>query len=482
MSPNNSLFDLIAVGELDQVVYRTPRDSITRKTIVEKVYKTINTLRAAGIATGDRIVLAADDCVDWVVVFWALVGLDTQIVLLSRDTDRSTLDNLIQRHQIKIVISDKEDLVDCAPVLPLTTIMSSSADCSSQATVCPDSKLLVCFPTSGTNGSVKLVMHSGNTLLNCTERVGDFFDRLGVQSGHTVYTPAKMSFSLGFIIHVLGTLKFGAASMLGLGMGDLKNLNRTCDLHELDHLILTPHVLSILLASVKGEVSNHLKSVAIGAEPLPQPLSQSFLSRFSVPLVNVYGLTEMISPATCEVGTHLHDSIGQACVGTQLRIVDDNGLECSDGQTGILQIKCSSIFLGYLDDDAGTQAVIQQGWLHTNDVVYKDQVGNIRFLGRANSCIKFKGAWVSLLEVENAIQDSEWISDCVVIQSQDERGFTKMSALVVAEHEDKGRLMDHLHRTLAKKYLMPNDIRFVAKINRTTNMKKIRNIDLACQT
>ena len=476
------MFDLLAAGEPDQVVYRTPRDSITRKTIVEKVYRTTNALDELGISAGDRILLAADDCVDWVVVFWALVAQDAQIVLLSRDTDRSTLRTLIQKHQIKTVISDQPDLIDCADVLTLAAIIARAKDCSSQSTVGSGEKLLVCFPTSGTNGSVKLVMHSSDTLLNCTERVGDFFNRLKVRSGHTVYTPAKMSFSLGFIIHVLGALKFGVTSMLGLGMGDLKNLNSTCDRIGLDHLIITPHVLSILLASVKDESSSNLKSVAIGAEPLPQQLSQAFLTQFNVPLVNVYGLTEMISPAACEAGTHMHDSIGQACTGTQLRIVDDRGLECADGQTGILQIKCSSMFLGYLDDDASTQAVMRQGWLHTNDVVYKDGDGNIRFLGRANSCIKFKGAWVSLLEVENAILDSDWISDCVVIQSLDDRGFTKMSALVVAEHEDKNQLIDHLKKTLSKKYLMPNDIRFVAKINRTTNMKKIRNIDLACQT
>jgi acyl-coenzyme A synthetase/AMP-(fatty) acid ligase len=140
------------------------------------------------------------------------------------------------------------------------------------------------------------------------------------------------------------------------------------------------------------------------------------------------------------------------------------------------------MFLGYLDDIASTQAVMREEWLHTNDVVYKDSDGNIRFLGRANSCIKFKGAWVSLLEVENAILESEWISDCVVVQSLDERGFTKMSALVVADHEDRSGLIDYLSKTLNKKYLMPNDIRFVSKINRTTNMKKIRNIDLACST
>jgi acyl-coenzyme A synthetase/AMP-(fatty) acid ligase len=482
MSSESTLFDLLAIGDPEQVVYRTSSESITRKTILEKVYKTTNALQTLGISAGDRILLAADDSTEWVVIFWALVALDSQIILLSRDTDQLTLCDLVQKHKIQLAITDRLDLDDCVDVLHPEKVISAAANCLAQAPVKVAHKLLICFPTSGTNGSVKLVMHSSGTLLNCTERVGDFFSRLGVRSGDTVYTPAKMSFSLGFIIHILGALKFGATSMLGLGMSDLKNLNSTCDRLGLHHLIVTPHVLSILMASIKDNVSSTLRSVAIGAEPLPHQLSQSFQARFQIPLVNVYGLTEMISPATCEIGSHSHDSIGRPCTGTQLRIVDDHGVECTNGQSGILQLKCSSMFLGYLDDVASTQAVMREEWLHTNDVVYADSNGNIRFLGRANSCIKFKGAWVSLLEVENTILESEWISDCVVVQSRDERGFTKMSALVVAEYEDKVRLVDYLTRTLNKKYLMPNDIRFVPKINRTTNMKKIRNIDLACST
>jgi acyl-coenzyme A synthetase/AMP-(fatty) acid ligase len=161
-------------------------------------------------------------------------------------------------------------------------------------------------------------------------------------------------------------------------------------------------------------------------------------------------------------------------------LISDDGNVIGLTGCGILQIKSGSQFVGYLDDPESTRQVLRDGWVHTNDMVDVLEDGEVIFLGRANSCIKVKGHWVSLLEIEQAISQISGINDCVVVKSTDSQGFDSISAFVVVDDNSDlicvDTIRDRLRRDLGKKYLMPSDIYLINEIPRTVNLKKLRNI------
>ena len=85
-------------------------------------------------------------------------------------------------------------------------------------------------------------------------------------------------------------------------------------------------------------------------------------------------------------------SCGVVTPNTECKIVDvSTGENLPANKTGELCIRGPQIMKGYLDNEKATIDTIKKGWLHSGDIAYYDEGGNIFIVDRLKELIKVKG-------------------------------------------------------------------------------------------
>jgi carnitine-CoA ligase len=165
---------------------------------------------------------------------------------------------------------------------------------------------------------------------------------------------------------------------------------------------------------------------------------EQFERRFGVELLNGYGLSEAMTEVTaCPVyGAKRWPSVGQPAFGREVRVVDDQGREVPQGEVGEITVRGvpgRTIMKEYYKDPAATARTITNGWLHTGDNGYFDEVGFLYFVDRAKDMIKRAGENISASEVEGVIAEHPEIVSVAVIGVPDPIRDEAVMAFVVTE-------------------------------------------------
>ncbi len=108
-------------------------------------------------------------------------------------------------------------------------------------------------------------------------------------------------------------------------------------------------------------------------------------------------------------------------VGYELRVVDDDGRPCVDGQVGEIAIKSESLMTGYWKRPDATAKSLKDGWLYTGDLAYRAPRGHFFIVDRKTDMIISGGENVYPIEVENVISGHPDVLDVAVIGVPDSR-------------------------------------------------------------
>jgi long-chain acyl-CoA synthetase len=167
------------------------------------------------------------------------------------------------------------------------------------------------------------------------------------------------------------------------------------------------------------------KVAMTGAAPI-SPRIVRFFRTLGVPLVEVYGATETSGMATGQMLSHLVPG----CVGPAV-----DGVEVRVGRSGELIVRGEIVFEGYYKNEEATRAALQEGWLHTGDVVELVD-GQVKIVDRLKDImITAGGKNLSPSEIENVVKASPFIKECIVIGEA--RKY--VSALIQIDYENVGK-------------------------------------------
>jgi len=103
----------------------------------------------------------------------------------------------------------------------------------------------------------------------------------------------------------------------------------------------------------------------------------------------------------------------------EARIVNDKGDDVPEGQPGELLVRGPNLMKGYYKNPTATRKTIQNGWLHTGDIVIRDGDGYYFIVDRIKELIKYKGYQVSPVEVENILLAHPQVLDAAVVGVKD---------------------------------------------------------------
>jgi len=176
---------------------------------------------------------------------------------------------------------------------------------------------------------------------------------------------------------------------------------RAIQQHHVEVLPVSPSFLNLLLLSeVHKEYDlSSLKYITYGAETMPTSTLAKCAGVFSgVKFLQKYGTTEI---GTMRSKSERQDSVWVKIGGEgyEWRVVD-----------GILQIKCDSAMLGYLN---APSPFTSDGWFITGDAVER-KGDSLRILGRKSDIINVGGQKVYPAEVEEVICEMDGVADATV--------------------------------------------------------------------
>ncbi|MDB5817763.1 MAG: o-succinylbenzoate--CoA ligase [Rhizobacter sp.] len=115
----------------------------------------------------------------------------------------------------------------------------------------------------------------------------------------------------------------------------------------------------------------------------------------------------------------------------EVRIVDDDMHDAPVGTPGECVVRGASVMSGYLDDDAANRQVFEGGWLHTGDMLKREDDGSLTFVDRKRYLIKTGGENVYPTEVELVVAQHAAVQEVCVFGLPDAYWGEAIKAVVV---------------------------------------------------
>ena len=300
--------------------------------------------------------------------------------------------------------------------------------------------------TSGTTGRPKGCILSHEYELMC----GDVYANIGA--------PISLSFGKDKILNPLpsyhinaGIVTFFAAMLTGNSLIQPERFsisNWWEDINETEATIF--HYLGVIIAvllsdqsATKGSLGKLRVGFGAGVEPA---LHQEFETRFGIPLIECWGMTEMCRVLyNNEEPRQIHTrAMGRPREDLQVKVVDENDQEVARGRPGEMVVRHSEktpragAFSGYLNKEKETEKAWGNGWFHTGDTVIMDETGMLYFVDRAKNIIRRAGENIAAAEVENCLFEIEVVSKIACIAVKDDIREEEVMACVVLEDGKKG--------------------------------------------
>jgi acyl-CoA synthetase (AMP-forming)/AMP-acid ligase II len=219
-------------------------------------------------------------------------------------------------------------------------------------------------------------------------------------------------------------------------------------------------------AIAAGDLAS-LTEVWTGGADCPEAIRSAFHDKFGLPILATYGLTEAPTIVSIDPvgGPHVEGSSGRPLPHLTVRIVDDE--ICVTPADDRYQL-----MLGYWRKPEATDETLAGGELHTGDVGFLDDDGNLHVRDRKSLVIIRGGANIYPAEVERVLQSFDGVVASAVLGVADERLGERVVALLEGE-VDEDALREHCLANLAK-YKVPERFVFVDALPRNAMNKIIR--------
>ena len=219
-----------------------------------------------------------------------------------------------------------------------------------------------------------------------------------------------------------------------------------------------------------------LKGTIAGGMALTPVVEERWKQVTGTAVFQGYGLTET-SPIVTLNPFHRAKpgSIGIPVPGTDVRIVDDNGVDVPLGQPGELLVRGPQVMQGYWQRDDDTKHAIKDGWLATGDVATMDDDGYIAIVDRKKDMIIVSGFNVYPNEVEAVIAEHQGVADVAVIGVPDDNTGEAVHAYVVRKDSSltADAIREHCRKSLTN-YKVPKQVVFRDELPKSPVGKVLR--------
>lgn len=480
-------------------------------------HRVAKALIAAGIAKGDRVMIWAPNTWHWVAAAMGITSIGAVMVPVSTRFRSGEVADLVERSGARLIFSAGDFLgqhypdmlteaararldqvivigrstgtdLDWDGFLATGDSVSDAALDALQAQVGEDDLCDMLF-TSGTTGYPKGVKYAHQ---QCLQVVRTWAEQVGLRFDDRVLVISPFFHAFGYRAGAIVTLMMGAVLVPHQTFDAEEVLGRV---HR-DRISVIPGPPALFQSMLQHPElarfdTGSLRLGVTGGSVVPAVLIRRMREDLGFEGVcNGYGLTECGGfGAMCDANDPdevIANTSGKPGPGVELRIMAEDGSAQPQGTPGEVALRGFLVMKGYFNDDAATRRTIDaEGWLHTGDVGYIDENGNLRIEDRMKDMYICGGFNCYPAEIERYLSRHPAVGHVAVIGVAEERLGEVGKAFVVLRpgtHATEAELIAWARQNIAN-YKVPRSVVFLKEMPVSPQGKvmkdKLRSQELA---
>ena len=441
-------------------------------------------LRGHGVSAGDVVAIMLPNTASFVVSLFAAWRLGAAVTPINPSLRPAEVTYQVSDARAKVLIVEKTPEFDAGvPAVETDQLDNGESVPGADAPHEGDDALALLIYTSGTTGRPKGVMLDHANLDAMCNGVIDAFKLTGADHSLLILPLFHVN---GIVVGTLSPLLAGGRATVA-GRFRPESFFDRIEQSRPTYFSAVPTIYTMLCglpASLKPDTSS-VRFAICGAAPASVELLEAFESRYGIPIIEGYGLSEGSCASTVNPldGERKPGTVGLPVPGQTIRIVDTEGRAVPDGQPGEVVIKGPNVMRGYLNRPEETAKSVVDGWLHTGDVGRLDEDGYLVLVDRAKDMIIRGGENIYPREIEAVAHGLPQIAEAAVV-GRANAVYGEEPVLFVSLHPrqtlDTDAIRAHLSESLSK-YKLPVEITImddlpknaVGKIDKPTLRKRL---------
>jgi len=450
-----------------------------------------------GITPGDTVTLYAPNAWEWIVSYYAIARLGAVInpvntmltpdeveyvvkdcgatAIIASPEKVAAIMGVRDVSDVRAIISFGDDIADGA--VSFDALIAANLPAPAPVSVDPASLSTICY-TSGTTGRPKGAMQSHRAVIINVAMTSQMQMR---GPDDTVVSALPCPHVYGNVL-MNGMMLFGTRLVLHCLFDPAAVL---ADIAAYKATIFdgVPAMYMFMLnspAMADADLSS-LTRCYVGGQTMPVPTMEAVESAFKVPLIELWGMTEIAGLGSTHplLGSNKHGSIGCAIPYCELRIADaeDAGRTMPRGEVGELMVRGPIVMMGYFGDEEKTRETLEpDGWLHTGDLGTMDEDGCVFIVDRKKDMILTGGYNVYPAEIERVLAAHPAVALSAVGKQPDAMKGEIAKAYVVLKADascTEEELIAFCRESLAA-YKCPRLVQFVSDVPKTSTGKIMR--------
>ncbi len=451
-------------------------------------------LAALGIGPGGRIAILASNRPGYAVAYFGAARSGAVLAHLSFRATEDDIVYMLGKTEVEAVLVEAAYLkrisrvrdrlpglrhvvvfaADAAPpkgVLSLAALMSDAPEVPPAAAIGAEDPFAITF-TGGTTGLPKAVLVSHKARVAAANiGVADF----GLDGDDSFAITTPLFHSAGLFVWYQTAVAL-AASCHFMPAWDAGAFVDLVEQKGVSAAFLVPTQLGDLLGAEGFDPArlDNLKKLNFAGAPMPPALFKRALELLpGVEFTEHYGQSEACPITVREPASPAgkRESVGRACTGVEIAIMDADGGLLPPGETGDVVTRSDTLLAEYYGDPEQTAALYRgrDGWLLTGDVGFIDGDRYLTLVDRSKDMIISGGENIYPTEIENALYSHPAVVECAVFGVPDERwGEIPVAHVVARDGVSVGEeeLIDYCAARIAR-YKRPRLIKFVDALPKT---------------
>jgi malonyl-CoA/methylmalonyl-CoA synthetase len=405
------LFDLSLVARRDQAGLEYSGREYTFGELDARSNRLANALRARGIQQGDRVCVYLANRVELLDLYLACVKLGVIFVpvnILYRDRE---ITHILSDAEPKLFVTEKE--------LPELAREAAAQPSTLEAVALEGDTPAMLVYTSGTTGTSKgAILTHNNVAANGVNLVTCW--QITDRDRFLLALPLFHVHALGNGVHCW---LFSGCRMRLLERFEHQTATATFLDFQPSLFFGVPTMYVRLLETdpqAARQIGSRMRLFVSGSAPLPAQVLEDFRALFGHTILERYGMTEtMMNISNPYAGERRPGSVGFPLPGVSVRILDGEGKDVPDGQTGEVYLKGPNVFAGYWRREEATKAAFLDGWFKTGDIAMRSPDGYYTLCGRRSDLIISGGFNIYPREIEEFLAEQPGVAEAAVAAEPD---------------------------------------------------------------
>ena len=490
----------------DKIAIIFQRKEYTFREFDSLINKVANSLASLGVAPGDKIGGFMPNCLEWLILYFAVAKLGATNVFVNTQYDAELLRHAFKVSDVKAVMISRsllpvyqkvaKDFSEMRPqilvedqeeglrtpegMVPYKELLRGAVDPPPVGEIHPRTPLQFIF-TSGTTGLPKPCVTSHRYLLSMTQRISRLLEATSedrflscLPNYHGNVYIGTFSALMADAVAILET-RFSASSYWGW-------------VRKYQASVLTLHITPMNILMKQAPQANDADNPARAGIFLVGEGAIPFVRRFGLDMgLAMYGSTE--AGGFCSMSafgpeaTHDPRWAGKARDDIEIEIwdkYDEMVPPNTEGEIVIRDKKAHTIFSGYHGMPEKTAHVCRNFWFHSGDLGYMDQDGSLYFMGRLEESIRVKGEFIPVDKLENCVRQHPQVVDCAAVGVPSDIGEQEINLYIKLESGAQPSpevIIDHCQQHLPR-FMVPRYITYIDEFPLASSALKIQKVKL----